>query len=196
MTRVMRDSTSSADIPTAGTDLVAGYTNGHYAWKTTDWAKFKVPHVTIDVSGSNPLADVLDVEPGDATVQGAVRWVRAKLATKPAYPPILYVSRAQITPLFNALKAAGYHVGTHFRLWIATLDGTKTVKDMTGVTAVQWASAKITGHHYDESIVYDDNWKKATPAPTAHVTFTDAQKKYIRDTIAKHNASLIKELGI
>jgi hypothetical protein len=34
--------------------------------------------------------------------------------------------------LFNAMNAAGLRIVHDFRLWIATLDGTKTVPDMTG----------------------------------------------------------------
>lgn len=66
--------------------------------------------------------------------------------------------------MFNALYAVGLKVETHFKLGIATLDGTKTVSDMTGVTYVQY-----TDHNelYDESVVYDDAWKKvpATVVP-------------------------------
>ena len=169
MTRLMRDSTTLADDPISGTDIVAAYANGLY--KTTSAAvagRFEgLPEVWIDVNGTDVYADVLDVETGDATLAGAVAWVKAKLATKPVYPPVVYCDRSTLTPLFNAMSAGGLHVGTHFRLWIATLDGTKTVPDMTGVTAVQYAGQPQTGHHYDESIVYDNAWKAA--APYAHV---------------------------
>ena len=167
MTRLGRDSTTLADIPVAGTQLVMVYANGLYRVLLQDVvARFgpQVPVAWIDVNGSDVYADVLDVETGDATPAGAVVWVKAKLLTKPVYPPVVYCNRATLTPLFNAMGAAGLHVGTHFRLWIATLDGTRTVPDMTGVTAVQYAGEAQTGHHYDESIVYDAAWK-AAPAP-------------------------------
>ena len=163
----MRDSTTLADDPVAGTGIVGAYTNGLYRVLLQDVvARFgpQVPVAWIDVNGSDVYADVLDVETGDATPAGAVVWVKAKLLTKPVYPPVVYCNRATLTPLFNAMGAAGLHVGTHFRLWIATLDGTRTVPDMTGVTAVQYAGEAQTGHHYDESIVYDAAWK-AAPAP-------------------------------
>lgn len=168
MTRLMRDSTTLADDPVAGTGIVGAYANGSYATTAAAiTARFgpTVPVAWIDVNGSDIYADVLDVETGDATPAGAVVWVKAKLATKPAYPPVVYCNRATLTPLFNELGAAGLKVGTHFRLWIATLDGTRTVPDMTGVTAVQYAGQPQTGHHYDESIVYDNAWKAAAPAP-------------------------------
>jgi hypothetical protein len=167
MTRLMRDSTTLADDPVAGTGIVGAYTNGLYRVLLQDVvARFgAVPVAWIDVNGSDVYADVLDVETGDATPAGAVVWVKAKLLTKPVYPPVIYCNRATLTPLFNAMGAAGLHVVTHFRLWIATLDGTKLVPDMTGVTAVQYAGEPQTGHHYDESIVYDGAWKAPAPAP-------------------------------
>ena len=167
MTRIMRDSTTLADDPVSGTNIVAAYLNGLYATTVNQVAaRFPgVPVAWIDVNGALPGADVLDVETGDATVAEAVAWAKARLALKPAYPPIIYCNRATLTPLFNAMDAGGLKVVTHFRLWIATLDGTKTVADMTGVTAVQYAGQPQTGHHYDESIVYDAAWKAPAAAP-------------------------------
>ncbi len=74
------------------------------------------------------------------------------------------------------MNEAGLHIVKDFRLWIATLDGTQAVHDMTGVTAVQykrarkrkpdgtWAEApsdSVTEGHFDESLVYDDDWHRA-----------------------------------
>jgi hypothetical protein len=164
----MRDSTNPADIPVQGTDLAAGYVNGPISqWPANGWDRFpSAGHVTIDVIGDRPDADCLDIETGDATNATAVNWVRAKLARHDPYLPVLYSNRANLTPLFNALLAAGFHVNQHFKLWIATLDGTKSVADMTGVTAVQYAGEAQTGGHYDESIVYDDAWKQVVAPPT------------------------------
>ena len=175
MTRVMRDSTTAADIPINGTQLVAGYINGKYAWPDEGYGRFPgIPHVFIDISGDHPHAGVLDVEPGCAPIEAAPPWVRARRRLLPdAYPPILYANRTTLTPLFNALEADGLHVVRDFRLWIATLDGTRKVADMTGVTAVQYKRGRNRdeqGHwteepgpavaegHFDESIVYDDEW--------------------------------------
>src|ERR1043165_8928837 len=63
------------------------------------------------------------------------------------------------------MTAAGHHIGRAFRPWVATLDGTKKIADMTGVTAVQYAGETQTGGHYDESIVYDPAWKAPAPPP-------------------------------
>jgi hypothetical protein len=163
MTRIMRDSTSSTDIPVLGTALVAGYVNGLYAWNAAEWARFPgAAHVTIDVNGSDPRAAVLDVENGDATVSTAVTWVKARQKLGVANP-VIYCNRSGLTPLYNAMLSVGLKPGHGFRVWLATLDGTKTVADMTGVVAVQYAGQSLTGGHYDESIVYDATWFAATP---------------------------------
>lgn len=163
MTRQMYDAVTPSNIP-ANPQMVAGYINGRYAWTPADWAKFPhAAHVTIDVTGARPDADVLDVEKGDATPAGAVRWVKAKLALKGSYLPILYCSRSTLTPLFNALQAVGYSVNKHFRIWIAIPGSNVPVKDMTGVVAIQWNFAG----GYDESTVYDNAFKAvAPPKPT------------------------------
>lgn len=147
-------------------ELVAGYTNGSYAWTADDWARFpKQSHVTIDVNGSNPAADVLDVEPGDATPNDSAAWVRNKLLQHPSYPPILYVNRSNITAVFNAQAAAGHKIVRDFRLWVATLDGSMGIPDMTGVTAIQYASSAMTHTNVDLSLVFDGAFKPVGPTP-------------------------------
>jgi hypothetical protein len=161
MTRIMRDSTDLKDIPIHGTDLVAGYVNGQFRATKADFDRFPgIPHVRIDVFATNPEeAGVLDVEPRCATVEQAVIWAKKRKAAHPeGYPPVIYCNRSTLTPLFNKMNAAGLHIVRDFRTWIATLDGTKKVHDMTGVTAVQFAGENMTGGHFDESIVYDDDW--------------------------------------
>ena len=161
----MRDSTNLRDIPIHGTDLVAGYVNGNFVASKEDFARFHgIPHVHIDVFGTDPEdAGVLDFEPGDRQDPAmAAIWAKRRRAAFPGhYPPVIYCNRSQLTLLFNGMNAAGLEIVKDFRLWIATLDGTKTVADMTGVTAVQFAGERITGGHYDESIVYDDDWHRS-----------------------------------
>ena len=161
MTRLMRDSTNLKDIPIHGTDLVAGYVNGSYIASEEEFARFSgIPHVHIDVLGkAADEAGVLDFEKGNPeTAEKCAEWAAERNKLHPGYPAVIYCDRSHLTPLFNAMNAAGLRIVHDFRLWIATLDGTKTVPDMTGVTAVQFAGANMTGGHYDESIVYDDAW--------------------------------------
>lgn len=146
-----------------------GYANGSYEWSAADWARFPdAQHVSIDVNGTDPGADVLDIETGDATVGHAPSWAKLHNEIHPTSLAVLYANRSTLTPLFNAMAANKLTIGKDFLIGIATLDGTKTVKDMTGVAFVQYAGQDQTGHHYDESIVYDDAWKpepKPTPPP-------------------------------
>jgi hypothetical protein len=164
--RRMRDSTTVGDIPVPGTQLVMVYGNGDYTASAAEVAaRFPgIPVVWLDVLGTDPHADGLDVENGDATVPTAVSWTRSRLLLRPAYPPLIYCNRSTLTPLFNAMAAAGLKIVRDFRLGIATLDGTTTVPDMTGVTFVQDRGTKLTGGHWDESAVYDPAFK-APPAP-------------------------------
>src|SRR6266700_6785187 len=161
MTRLMRDSTNLKDIPVHGTNLVAGYVNGQFIASKEDFAMFPgIPHFHIDVLGTDPdKAGVLDFEEGNPrTPEICANWAKRRKALHPGYPAVIYCDRSHLTPLFNAMDAAGLHIVRDFRLWIATLDGTKRVPDMTGVTAVQFAGESMTGGHFDESIVYDDDW--------------------------------------
>jgi hypothetical protein len=186
MPRVMRDSTAPADIPVAGTDLVAGYLNGSYAWSAAGWARFPdAGHVTIDVNGTRPDADVLDVEPGDATVAGGVRWLPKALAVSRDYPPVIYCNRSNRTAFVTAARAAGFNINTHYKFWVATLDGTRTLSDMTGVAAIQWAGAGQTGHHYDQSDVFDDTWK------ATDVALTPADKTWISAEFVKQLKAVV-----
>jgi hypothetical protein len=187
MTRIMRDSDTPTAIPIRGTDIAAGYVTGPGKWPAKAYARFrKIDHAHIDCRGTKPeKAEILDVEPGCTDVlramgaQRAVAWVKKRNAVFPgAYPPIIYCNRSTLTPLFNAMSAAGLHVVKDFRLWVTTLDGTKKIRGMRGVIAVQYKRApnfvngrlespseSITAGHYDESIVYDDNWHPGDDLP-------------------------------
>src|SRR5215469_17133180 len=152
MTRLMRDSTNLNDIPIDGTELVAGYVNGLFVATKEDFARFHgIPHVHIDVLGTDPQdAGVLDFESGNPRApDGCAIWAKQRRAAFPGhYPPVICCVRSHLTALFNAMNAAGLEIVKDFRLWITTLDGTKTLADMTGVTAVQFAGASMTGGHY------------------------------------------------
>lgn len=167
MPRTMRDSTTAADIPLGDLQLVAGYANGKYAWKDTDWARFgSIPKVRIDVLGTAPgSASVLDVENGDATPAEAVGWVHARRKLFPDTAPTIYCNRSTSTLVAAAMMTAGLRLAIEYTLWIATGDGTKVLPNMVGVVAVQWKWVTPPAGHYDESIVYDDEWHPTTPPP-------------------------------
>src|SRR5262249_11751628 len=156
MTRLMRDSTNLNDIPIHGTDLVAGYVKGKFLASKKEFARFLgIPAGPIDVPATAPgESGGLALGEGNPRAAGECAiWAKQRRAALPGhYPAVIYCDRNHLTPLFNAMNAAGLEIMKDFRLWIATLDGTKTVDDMTGVTAVQFAGEDRTGGHYDESI--------------------------------------------
>lgn len=175
MPRTMRDSTTAADIPLGDLQLVAGYANGRFAWSPADWARFgSIPKVRIDVLGNEPAsASVLDVENGDATPPEAVGWVNARRKLFPGTVPTIYCNRSTSSVVAAAMLTAGLRLSHEYTFWIATLDGTKVLPNMVGIVAVQFEEVKPPQGHYDESVVYDDEWHpSAPPAPPV-----DAWKK-------------------
>lgn len=165
-TRIMRDSITLTDIPVQGTQIVAVYSNGKF--RTTPAAVAQrfgdIPVAWIDVIGNNPQgAGVLDIENGDATPQTAAHWVAARHTIERA--PVLYVNRSNVTAVFNVMQAHGWKIGVHFRIWIATLDGTERIPDMTGVVAVQARGSAQNHANFDESVVYDPTWHPTGPTP-------------------------------
>lgn len=176
-TRLMRDSIRPDDIPVSGTDIVAVYRNGSFAADPADIAsRFPgIPVAWIDVIGNNAGGcGILDIENGDATPQTAAHWVAARHAVEGK--PVLYVNRSNITAVYNVMAANGWKPGIHFRVWLATLDGTVSVPDMTGIVAVQARGSDRTGGNYDESVVYDATWHAPAKPPAAHsgIVVTDA----------------------
>lgn len=163
----MYDSTNRNGIPDV-VEMVAGYINGNFNWAAANGAfdKWqKAAHVRIDVTGANPAsASVLDVEKGDATPDHAKQWIEDRNAL--GFKSVIYCDRSTM-PAVMASTGSLIH-GKDYFFWIATLDGTKTLPDMTGVIAVQYADAKMTGFDADESIVYDDTWH---PVPDPHDPF-------------------------
>lgn len=174
MVRYMADSVDGKAIPpsvivpgagSAPVSLRVGYANGSYHNSSFDNG---TPDVVVDVAGTVPSADVLDIETGDATPDTAPGWVKAHNALG-GFRAVLYCNRATITAVANACAAQGLLPGRDFSWWIATLDGTKSVPDMTGVVAVQVWGANFFSENVDLSIVYDDSWKPAAAAPVAEV---------------------------
>jgi hypothetical protein len=172
--RVGRDSTTAADIPLPGLQVVMGYGNGRFAWTDKDWARFPatVARARIDVNASDPRScGILDVERGDAQVGQVPAWVKTRRSLgSGATGCTIYCDRATRPAVLAVMDGQGLRLAKDYTLWIATLDGTRTLPDMTGVVAVQWGGAMTMGGHYDQSAVYDDAWHPvpvvAPPAPS------------------------------
>jgi hypothetical protein len=176
-TRTMGDSTTLDDIPTSGIDIVAWYINGRYAIAEAD-VQARFPHdrygwVAIDVLGTRAdAADMLDVETGDATPDTANLWVQSWHVLKRPGLAALYVNEGNERAVINACASGGSELGVQYGLVVATLDGL-TVSG-TGILACQNKGTKLTGGHWDESVVYVNNLWLPITAP-AVVTRAEAE---------------------
>lgn len=134
------DSVTPSSIPVG--KAAAVYVNGSYAASASQTAGHgKV--LWIDTNGSNPAANVLDVEPGDATPHGAAVWVQQRLTQHPKEVAIVYTMRSQ----WQAVKDNVAHLPAwqqdKVRYWIADPTGVPHV--VPGSNATQW----YWGAHYD-----------------------------------------------
>ncbi len=164
----MYDSTSSADIP-AGVDMVAGYTDGLYAWSAADWVRHRASKtvricaVTIDMT-----AQVADIENGALTAaQGAEFLVQKKARGQIG---ALYFSRSRYGEVAAAAAARGLS-SSDWTVWAAEWNGIPHI--VPGTYATQYADpAYGSGGHYDVSLVAD-NWpgidSPPAPAPAPYV---------------------------
>lgn len=113
----MYDDVTVANYP-ADAELVAGYLNGQ--WPTASPAlAARCPGaqiVTIDVNGTRPDADVLDMEWGDATPEMCPPWAIKHLALPNARMPVIYCSLSRVQEVLDAMARYGV---VAFRLWVA-----------------------------------------------------------------------------
>lgn len=118
--------------------LVAAYADGRYAYSAQAIAEHP-GHILISVTGDPSAAlyaRCLDVEKFDATpdeVPGFV-WTRLNHGHHDA---LIYVNRSNMAAVIKACKGDGLVLGESYHLWVATLDGTWSLPDMTGVAAIQ-----------------------------------------------------------
>ena len=104
--QIMYDAVDPANIP-PDAQLIAGYTDGHYA--NLDQMRARFPHaaiVKITVFASDNTGDVLDVEQGDATPDQAPTWVlQRRHAGHPA--PAVYCNQDTWPAVIAAFRTAG-----------------------------------------------------------------------------------------
>jgi len=135
------------NIP-ASAPKVAGYVTGAAGiiWTGQDWARFSGGKVKINQDpGSSPVANtnVLDVEPGAWSNEGAAQACRIRLAH--GWRIHCYTASSNLTPLVNELLAAGIR---SCNIWLANwalseAQATEMVETRSGpwpLVAVQWAS--------------------------------------------------------
>lgn len=154
----MYDDVNVSLIPVSA-EAVAGYVDGR--WPTYVSLVSKFPHAKYRVSiavFSRDNANVLDVEPGDATISEIVSWVKRQHARGEKKPGI-YTAVSWAQKAVDTLKAAGFEYGVHYVLWTAHYTykphlcssncgfGFKEIAHAT-----QWTD-KAGGRSLDESLV-------------------------------------------
>jgi hypothetical protein len=134
------DSVTPSSIPAGAKAAV--YSNGSYAASPSQVAGH-ANTLWIDTSGSNPKANALDVEPGDATPQQAGTWVQQKLTATPNQTAIVYTMISQWDATKQAISALPSQMQSHVKWWIADPTGVNHV--VPGSDATQW----YWGQNYD-----------------------------------------------
>lgn len=136
------DSVTPSAIP-AG-QMVATYASGPFAVSPAQVAgRPKV--LWIDTNGTDPNADVLDVEPGDATPSMAATWARAKLHANPNSLACIYTMISEWPATQAAIATLPAWMQKHIRWWIADPTGYQHI--VPGSDATQW----YWGSSYDIS---------------------------------------------
>jgi len=127
------DSVTPSSLPSGAPAAV--YANGSYASSASQVAGHKSV-LWIDTNGSDPKANVLDVEPGDATPYGAAQWVHTKLAADPNSTAIVYTMMSDWQQVKADVHALPGSMQRHVQYWIADPTGTPHI--VPGSTATQW----------------------------------------------------------
>lgn len=165
MTRIMGDAVNFAAIPKS-VNMVAVYRNGLYAADPAAVAKLFPPSkyvtVWIDALGNAPEScQVADVEMGDLDPKEFPGWAKKRAELVHTSLPTGYCDRSTYSALTSYCKAAALIAGTHYQLWISTLDGTETMNGKglwtyPGVIGCQKSGGPKAA--YDMSVIYDDKW--------------------------------------
>jgi hypothetical protein len=135
------DSVTPSAIP-AGHEI-ATYADGPFAVSPSQVAGQKV--LWIDTNGSDPSANVLDVEPGDATPSQAATWAQQKLSADPNATAIIYTMQSEWPATQSAIGTLPSWMQSHVRWWIADPTGYPHI--VPGANATQW----YWGQNYDIS---------------------------------------------
>jgi hypothetical protein len=137
---VMYDSVTPSTIPSG--QAAAVYANGAYAASASQAAGHKSV-LWIDTNGSDPAANVLDVEPGDATPAGAAQWVQQRLTSQPKSVAVVYTMMSDWQQVKDTVSALPGWMQSKVQYWIA--DPTGVPHAVPGASATQW----YWGNSYD-----------------------------------------------
>jgi hypothetical protein len=150
MSVIMYDSDNPDAIPSGV--AAAGYVNGYaaLAWFARGFTRF--PNARRITVFPTDEGDTCDVEWLDLTPEQAPPWVKGRRAAG-VLVPWVYCNRSNRPAVERALTLAGI-LSDQVALWVATLDGTKTVPaGPYPIAAVQYANSAMSGGHYDLSVV-------------------------------------------
>jgi hypothetical protein len=141
----MYDAVTPSNIPTSA-QVVAGYIDGDYAWKSEDWDRFPdAEKVLITVAG-DLRGNVADVENGDMTPADALRWIETKQG-KGIGGCTIYCSRSNLESVWAACRGHAYYI------WVA--DWTDSAHPVSRTVATQYRNVD---NAYDLSEVYSQQW--------------------------------------
>jgi hypothetical protein len=138
------DSVTPSALPSSS-QAVAVYANGSYAASPSQVGSRGLV-LWIDTNASDTHANVLDVEPGDATPSQAASWVQQKLNATPNSTAIVYTMRSDWGAVQQAIAQLPWWMPSHTRYWIA--DPTGVPHLVPGSQATQW----YWGQNYDMSM--------------------------------------------
>jgi len=136
------DSVTPSAIPRG--QIAATYATGPFAVQRSQVAG-RPQVLWIDTNGSDPRADVLDVEPGDATPSEAATWAYQKLKAEPGSLACIYTMLSQWQATQAAINTLPSWMHSHIRWWIADPTGHRHI--VPGADATQW----YWGNSYDIS---------------------------------------------
>jgi hypothetical protein len=134
------DSVEPGSIP-AG-QPAAVYATGAYATQPSSVSGHHSV-LWIDTNGSDPGANALDVEPGDATPAGAAQWVKERLSSHSNSTAIVYTMRSDWQQVKDNVANLPSWMQSKVKYWIA--DPTGVAHVVPGSSATQW----YWGSHYD-----------------------------------------------
>ncbi len=177
-----------AAVPVSEPQVIGSYRNGRYANDTAAKQAFpKAFHFDYDVNASDPAADDLDVEPGDATPSQAPGWARSWLTigvAKHNLPkPAIYESASSISAVVTAMLDAGFKredflidsAHFNFKAHICGPNGC----GFPQADKTQYADKGPQGQNVDISLVAQHFIKAVKPVYDPHYDWFDTKKRLI-----------------
>jgi hypothetical protein len=169
-----------AIVPVKDPQVIGSYRNGRYENEAVAQQAFpKARHVCYDVNASDPSADILDVEPGDAFPSQAGPWSKKYKGTLPL--PAHYCSASAVSTLVSDMLDSGFK-RTDFLVQSAhyTMQehicgpGTCGYPQADGT---QFADKGTKGQNTDLSVFEEHFFKKPSPVVLPHYDWYDGRKR-------------------